>query len=217
MNKALLSSDKMDWETPMDLFQELDREFHFTLDPCCYHRTAKCAKHYTAEDDGLSKDWSNDVVFMNPPYGREMPLWIEKAYRESLKGATVVCLIPARTDTRIYHQIIQPHARIRFLSGRVKFLQDGKPSNPAPFPSMICIFEPPMAPVVLPIDIREELRTRIRQISPYVNYALIAINVIAIANRKINKEIDELEYYLNLYDDSIYFNSYNGPQSGGSV
>lgn len=143
MNDALLSSKLMDWETPHDLFNDLDREFHFTLDPCCYHRTAKCKRHYTEEEDGLSQDWSHDVVWMNPPYGREMPKWIHKAYQESLKGATVVCLIPARTDTKIYHDIIQPHATIRFLKGRVSFLQDGVATNPAPFPSMIAIFRPP--------------------------------------------------------------------------
>lgn len=143
MNSALLSSNLMDWETPLDLFQELDREFHFTLDPCCYPRTAKCPKYFTEETDGLAQDWSNEVVFMNPPYGKEMPKWIEKAYYESLKGATVVCLIPSRTDTRYFHDFIEPYASIRFLKGRVKFLQNGEALNPAPFPSMVCIFRPP--------------------------------------------------------------------------
>lgn len=143
MNKALLSSNLMDWETPIELFDELDREFHFTLDPCCYARTAKCAKFFTEEDDGLAQDWSNDIVFMNPPYGKEMPKWIEKAYLESLKGATVVCLIPSRTDTKYFHDYIKPYASIRFLKGRVKFLQHGESRDPAPFPSMICIFRPP--------------------------------------------------------------------------
>lgn len=114
-------------------------EFYFTLDPCSTHDNHKCDKYFTIEDDGLSQEWSNDVVFMNPPYGREIKLWIQKAYEESLKGAVVVCLIPARTDTTYWHNYIFGKAsEIRFVKGRLKF-GDGK--NSAPFPSAVIVFD----------------------------------------------------------------------------
>ena len=126
-----------EWETPSELFDKLNDEFNFTLDPCCTKENAKCERHYTIADNGLVQDWRRDVVFMNPPYGREINKWIEKAYYESLKGATVVCLIPARTDTKYWHEFIFNKAEIRFLKGRIKF--SGKGS--APFPSAIVIYK----------------------------------------------------------------------------
>lgn len=139
--KLMFSSIDMTWETPMDVFDKLNSEFGFTLDPCCSKKTAKCSKFYTEEDDGLSKDWSSDKVFVNPPYGREIKKWVEKSYKESLKGALVVMLIPARTDTTWFHDYIYNKAEIRFVKGRIKFLQDGVQKDPAPFPSMIVIFK----------------------------------------------------------------------------
>ena len=134
---AAFSSKTDDWATPQQTFNELDNEFNFTLDPCASHQNAKCEKYFTKEDDGLSQDWSNEIVFMNPPYGREIGKWVEKAYRESLKGAVVVCLIPARTDTKYWHNFIFPYAEIRFIKGRLKF---GGSKNSAPFPSAIVIY-----------------------------------------------------------------------------
>lgn len=132
------SSKSNEWATPQKLFDELNEEFNFTLDPCATDENAKCNKHFTIEDDGLSKDWSKDVVFMNPPYGREIKKWIKKAYEESLNGATVVCLIPARTDTTYWHDFIFDKADdIRFLRGRLKF---GNSKNSAPFPSAIVLY-----------------------------------------------------------------------------
>ena len=125
--------------TPQKFYEKLNDEFHFTLDPCSTHENHKCDKYYTQEDDGLSQDWSNEVVFMNPPYGREIKYWIQKAYEESLKGATVVCLIPARTDTTYWHNYIFGKAsEVRFVKGRLKF-GDGK--NSAPFPSAVIVFD----------------------------------------------------------------------------
>lgn len=133
------SSKSNEWATPQNLFDELNEEFNFTLDPCATDKNAKCSKYFTIEDDGLSKDWSNDVVFMNPPYGREIKKWIKKAYEESLKGATIVCLIPARTDTTYWHDFIFDKANdIRFLRGRLKF---GNSKNSAPFPSAIVVYQ----------------------------------------------------------------------------
>lgn len=133
------SSKSNEWATPQNLFDELNKEFNFTLDPCATDENAKCSKYFTIEDDGLSKDWSNNVVFMNPPYGREIKRWIKKAYEESLNGATVVCLIPARTDTTYWHDFIFGKANdIRFLRGRLKF---GNSKNSAPFPSAIVVYQ----------------------------------------------------------------------------
>lgn len=139
MDKVLFSSKRMDWETPQELFNELDREFHFTLDPCATAKTAKCSRYYTKEKDGLKQSWGGQTVFCNPPYGRELPKWIEKCYKES-SNATVVMLIPARTDTKAFHKYIYNKAEIRFIKGRVKFLIDGEQGDAAPFPSMIVIF-----------------------------------------------------------------------------
>lgn len=137
ITKGMMSSLTPEWATPKKVFDSLNEEFHFTLDPCCTHENAKCERHFTKEDDGLSKDWGGQVVFCNPPYGRELPKWVKKCYDES-RHADVVMLIPARTDTRWFHDYIYGKAEIRFIKGRLKF-NDGKSS--APFPSMIVIYE----------------------------------------------------------------------------
>ncbi|MCE4993003.1 DNA N-6-adenine-methyltransferase [Staphylococcus haemolyticus] len=132
------SSKSNEWTTPQYLFDELNREYHFTLDPCATYENAKCEKYFTEKENGLLQDWSDDVVFMNPPYGREIKHWIKKAYEESLNGAIVVCLIPARTDTTYWHDYIFGKAfDIRFLKGRLKF---GDSKNSAPFPSAIVVY-----------------------------------------------------------------------------
>ena len=136
------SSKTNEWGTPQDLFDELNKEFSFTLDPCATRENAKCDKYYTEEDDGLSKSWGGGIVFMNPPYGREIGKWVKKAYEESLKGTVVVCLIPARTDTKYYHNYIFPYAKdIRFIKGRLKFDNGTGVFSPAPFPSAIVVFQ----------------------------------------------------------------------------
>lgn len=140
MNKILLSSGKDDWATPQDFFEKLDRIYHFTLDPCATPENAKCPIFFSKETDGLKQSWAGQTVFMNPPYSRgNQEKFIHKAYEESLKGALVVCLIPARTDTKIWHEIIFPNAKIEFLKGRLKFV-GGKYG--APFPSALVIFNP---------------------------------------------------------------------------
>lgn len=119
-------------------FDELDKEFNFTLDPCATHENAKCKQYFTKEDDGLTQSWQGNTVFMNPPYGRGIKHWIKKAYEESLGDAVVVCLIPARTDTTYWHNYIFGKASdIRFLKGRLKF---GNSNNTAPFPSAVVVF-----------------------------------------------------------------------------
>ena len=137
MNRALFSSTTEEWATPKDFFDALDAEFHFTLDPCSTDDNAKCAKHYTKEQDGLSQDWIGERVFCNPPYGREMPRWIAKCAEHGMRGGIAVMLIPARTDTRAFHEYIYHKAEIRFIRGRLKF---GGAKNSAPFPSMVVVF-----------------------------------------------------------------------------
>ena len=139
MNNELMFSSKTDlWSTPWNFFDKLNDEFHFTLDPCSTHENAKCYKHFTIEEDGLLQDWGNEVVFCNPPYGRQIKDWVKKAYEESQKdNTTVVMLIPARTDTIYFHEYIYHKAEIRFIKGRLKF---GEAKNAAPFPSMVVIF-----------------------------------------------------------------------------
>ena len=148
-NKLMFSSDKTYWETPKNLFDTLNEEFHFTLDAAASDANHKCPRYFTEEQDGLLQDWGGETVFCNPPYGRkETGLWTKKCYEESCKpGTTVVLLIPARTDRASFHDYIIGKAELRFLRGRLQFEingepvldRNGKPMN-APFPSMIAIY-----------------------------------------------------------------------------
>ena len=134
------SSGSNEWSTPQWLFAKLHRTFHFTLDPCSTHANAKCRRHFTKADDGLAQDWGRHVVFMNPPYGRQIGLWMRKAFESATAGATVVCLVPARTDTAWWHTYAI-RGEVRFLRGRLKF---GESESAAPFPSAIVTFRPPI-------------------------------------------------------------------------
>lgn len=127
-------SSKSDlWETPQAFFDELNLEFGFQTNVCALPENAKCEAFYTPEQDGLSQEWTG-VCWCNPPYGRQIGKWVKKAAESD---ATVVMLLPARTDTKWFHDYILPNAEIRFIKGRLKF---GGSKNSAPFPSMICIF-----------------------------------------------------------------------------
>jgi site-specific DNA-methyltransferase (adenine-specific) len=140
VNNVHFSSQSNEWATPTDLFRILDRKFNFTLDPCATPQNAKCKKFFTQQEDGLAQTWAGETVFMNPPYGREIGTWIRKAYEESTQGATVVCLIPARTDTTYWHDYVMQYAdEIWLKRGRVKF---GGSKNSAPFPSAVVVFRP---------------------------------------------------------------------------
>ena len=139
MNTELMFSSKTDlWETPQDLFDKLNNEFHFTLDVCATPENAKCDSFYTKEQDGLSQPWKG-VVWCNPPYGKQIGSWVRRGFFASLSGNTVVMLLPARTDTRWFHEYIYGKAEIRFIRGRLKF---GGSKNSAPFPSMVAVFMP---------------------------------------------------------------------------
>ena len=126
------------WETPQDLFDELDAEFHFSLDVCAIPENAKCDHFFTPKVDGLRQNWGGQgTVWCNPPYGRELNKWVKKAYETAQQGETVVMLLPARTDTKWFHEYVYGKAEIRFVKGRLKF---GGSKNAAPFPSMIIIY-----------------------------------------------------------------------------
>lgn len=142
MDKALLSSRKMDYCTPKSFFDSLNEEFCFTLDAAATEKSAKCKLFYTPETDGLKSPWNlGGAVFCNPPYGRKIGEWVRKAYEEAKRGTTVVLLIPARTDTQYFHEYIYGKAEIRFIRGRLRFEdEDGRKYAPAPFPSMVVVY-----------------------------------------------------------------------------
>lgn len=165
INQGMFTSSTDDWETPQNFFDKLNQEFEFKIDVCANSENAKCNKYYDSENDGLIHEW-NGSVWMNPPYGEpEQPCkknckkkkcvnrgyhihkyipgvidWTKKAYLSSLNGATVVCLLPARTDTKWFHEYCTK-GEIRFIRGRLKF---GGAKWNAPFPSMVVIFKPNM-------------------------------------------------------------------------
>ena len=145
--QVMFSSKSNDWETPQHFYDKLNKEFGpFTLDPCATEKSTKVSEHYfTPSDDGLFQDWDGQTVFMNPPYGREIKAWIKKAYSESLKPDTkVVCLIPARTDTKYWHKFCMKASEIYFVKGRLHFENKGaEQTNAAPFPSAVVIFRGP--------------------------------------------------------------------------
>lgn len=138
--KTMFSSNTDEWSTPPDFYEALDAEFHFDFDPCATSENHKCHNYMTKENDGLSASWAGRRVFVNPPYS-EISRWVEKAFREGHQENTLVCLlIPARTDTKYFHDYIIHRSEIRFIKGRLKF---GGGKNSAPFPSMLVIFRGP--------------------------------------------------------------------------
>ena len=138
MTKGMYTSNSEEWGTPQELFNRLNKEFNFTIDICASKENTKCPKYYTKEEDALKQEWGG-VIWMNPPYGRQIGNWVKKAKEIARQGkAPVVCLLPARTDTAWWHDYAMKADEIRFIKGRLKF-GDGKGS--APFPSAIVIFK----------------------------------------------------------------------------
>lgn len=134
---VMFSSKKKNYETPRELFDKLNDEFHFTVDLCADEYNHLCEKYYSAENDGLKANLDGEIVFCNPPYGHSSTSkWIQKCATDG--GDITVMLIPARTDTKAFHEYIWGKAEIRFLQGRIKF--GGGAADRAPFPSMVVIF-----------------------------------------------------------------------------
>jgi len=132
--KVMFSHKKDDWQTPQDFFDKLNEEFHFTVDLCADDNNHKCEKYYTKENDGMKADLTGEIVFCNPPYGRaETKKWVKKCLGSK---CTAVLVLPARTDTNVFHDYILNKAEIRFVRGRLNFSGGGR----APFPTMVVIF-----------------------------------------------------------------------------
>ena len=140
INKGMFTSNKDDWETPQDLFEELNSQFNFNLDAAASKKNAKCKRYFTKKDDALKQEWGNNVIWCNPPYGKQIGKFVEKAYYTWLKfpKSIVVMLLPARTDTKWFHEYIYNKAEIRYIKGRIHFSGS---KNGAPFPSMIVIYK----------------------------------------------------------------------------
>ena len=131
------SNKSVEWSTPADLYNELDQEFHFEYDLCATPQNAKAEKYYTKKEDGLKQEWKG-TCFANPPYGRGLNQWVEKAYNTAMSGeATTVMLLPVRSDTAWFHDFCLKSNDIRYIRGRLKF-SDSQSS--APFSSMVVTF-----------------------------------------------------------------------------
>lgn len=135
---VMYSSETDLWSTPQDFFDKLNTVFKFTLDVCANADNAKCRRYYTIEQDGLEQEWEG-VCWMNPPYGRAISAWVKKAFESADElGSTIVCLLPARVDTRWWHDYCS-QAEVHFIKGRLKF---SGAKNSAPFPSAVVVFRP---------------------------------------------------------------------------
>lgn len=144
INQGLFSSASAEWETPQWLFDKLDAEFHFGLDPCATAENAKCERFFTKEEDGLTQSWAaHGAVFVNPPYGRQIYKWVTKACQQAARvGITVVMLLPARTDTRWWHDHVMAASEIRFIKRRLYFTDQDGNTGRVPFPSAVVVFRP---------------------------------------------------------------------------
>ena len=134
ITKGMFTSNTDEWATPQDFFNEIQKEFDLDLDVCATFENAKCKAYFDKKTDGMKRCWTGRRCWMNPPYGREIGKWVKKAAESN---ALVVCLLPARTDTKWFHDYIYGKAEIRFIKGRLRF---GGSKNSAPFPSMLVIF-----------------------------------------------------------------------------
>jgi site-specific DNA-methyltransferase (adenine-specific) len=134
-NRTVFSSLTCEWRTPRSIFQKLDEEFHFEIDVAANRENALCGRFFDLKTNAIMQHWAPAVCWMNPPYGPDIPKWMRKAWEESRKGATVVCLVPSRTDTGWWHDYVL-QGEIRFLRGRLRFNEGGK----ATFPSAVVIF-----------------------------------------------------------------------------
>ena len=130
--KVKKSLESVIWGTPPEIFDPINKEFNFTLDVCAIEENSKCERFISPNENGLITEWKNEVCWCNPPYGNEVPKWCKKALKETKNGTTTVLLIPCKTNTNWWHDLVIPHAEIRFLRGRVKFIrQNGEQSTQA--------------------------------------------------------------------------------------
>lgn len=141
VSKTMYSSASVEWATPQDLFDRLNAKYRFTLDVCATTENAKCSRYFTPEQNGLEQEWGVDRVWCNPPYGRNIGDWVRRCsgagFEVRQRPELAVMLLPARTDTRWWHDFVIPYGRVEFIRGRLKF---GGAKNAAPFPSAIVVF-----------------------------------------------------------------------------
>jgi site-specific DNA-methyltransferase (adenine-specific) len=136
--KATQTSNSVEYPTPGNFFSRLNNIFHFELDVCATHKNAKCPRYFTKQQNGLKQRWNDAAtVWMNPPYGKGLCNWMQKAYEESRNGCVIVCLVPVRSDTKWWHHWVEGKAQVFYVKGRLRF--DGA-DYPAPFPSAIVIY-----------------------------------------------------------------------------
>lgn len=133
MGNVHFSSDRMDWATPDDFFTRLNQIYSFDLDVAASEGNARCAQFFDQNSDGLAQSWAGHRVWCNPPYGREIGQWVQKATQEAKEARFIVMLVPSRTDTKWWHEALKS-ARVEFIKGRLKF-KGAKAS--APFPSAL--------------------------------------------------------------------------------
>jgi phage N-6-adenine-methyltransferase len=141
-NNGRYNGNGREWATPPEVFDPLNREFRFTLDPCATPANAKCKRFFTEEQNGLEQSWAGERVFMNPPYGREVGPWTKKAREEAARGTLVVGLLPASCDLQWWHDNVVGHAEVRYIRGRVRFLTDGPYRASGFFASVVVIWRP---------------------------------------------------------------------------
>jgi phage N-6-adenine-methyltransferase len=139
MSAVHFSSAFMAWRTPRGVFDQLNDEFGFTVDGCSTDENALLDHHWTERDEPLLRSWAGERVFINPPYGRQISRWMEKAWTEQNAAQVIVGLVPSRTDSRWWHDYVMGAAEIRFVKGRLKF---GGSENSAPFPSCVVVWRP---------------------------------------------------------------------------
>ena len=158
LNKGLMSSESNEWYTPKYIVDFLEGKYgKITLDPCASEQTKIGILNYTKKEDGLTKEWKEDFVFVNPPYGREISKWVKKSYEEHKKyNNKIALLIPARPDTTYWHDYIFPNYKtIYFIKGRIKFLSSQKESLSAPFPSVLIVFDKDGEKEIKTVDFKE--------------------------------------------------------------
>lgn len=169
MRERTVNIDKRKYDTPQQFFDRLNAVFGpFTLDPCAEPSTAKCEKYFTEEDDGSAQDWSQDIVFMNPPFGRHEKAckqvckkkrcverghhitediagtedWVQKAWTESLKGATVVGILPSSVGTKWFHNYVLRASQLILVEGRVSYIYKGEPTGTPDFDTIVAVWTP---------------------------------------------------------------------------
>ena len=148
ITKGMFTSNTPEWATPQALYNALDKEFNFMLDPCATDENHKAPIYYTAKEDGLKQDWGTMTAFINPPYGRGIGQWVKKAYEHANRGGVAVALLPCRTCTKWWDYVMLA-TEIRFIKDRLKF-NDGDIG--APFPSCIVIWGTPRQPVIKQVN-----------------------------------------------------------------